>query len=70
MNKVYVYALAQKKTGSYFLLGAMVSEFRFFKRMKNTANLRKSCLLVFHTLLDIFIHLFACSFFFSLYHTA
>ena len=38
----------------------MVSEFRFFKKKKmkkkNTANLRKSCLPVFWTSYDIFIH--------------
>ena len=38
-------------------IGAMVSEFRFFKKKmkKNTANLRKSCLPVFWTSYDIFI---------------
>ena len=37
----------------------MVSEFRFFKKKKmkkNMDNLRKSCLPVFHTSCDIFIH--------------
>ena len=43
---------------NFRFVGAMVSEFRFFKKKmkkKNTANLRKSCLPVFQTSYDIFI---------------
>ena len=47
---------------NFRFIGAMVSEFRFFKKKKkkmkkkNTANLIKSCLPVFRTSYDIFIH--------------
>ena len=33
------------------------------------ANLKKSCLLEFHTLLDIFIHFFASCYFFHMFST-
>ena len=39
---------------NFRLTGAMVSEFRFFK--KKMANLRKTCLPVFRTSYDIFIY--------------
>ena len=39
---------------NFRFIGAMVSEFRFFK--KKMANFRKSCLPVFRTSYDIFIH--------------
>ena len=55
---------------NFRFIGAMVSEFRFFKRKKkkkkmkkkkkNMDNLRKSCLPVFRTSYDIFICFFAC----------
>ena len=53
VNKIYAYALARKKPGLHAkFIGAMVSEFRFFKHKKmkkNTANLRKLCFPVFWT---------------------
>ena len=59
---------------NFRFIGAMVSEFRFFKKKKkkkmkkkkkNMDNLRKSCLPVFRTSYDIFIHFFACCYFFT-----
>ena len=50
---------------NFRFIGAMVSEFCFFKRRKkkkNMANLRKSCLPVFRTSNDIFIFLHAVTF--------
>ena len=46
---------------NFRFIGAMVSEFRFVKKKKkmkkkNMANLIKSCLPVFRTSYDIFIH--------------
>ena len=43
---------------NFRFIGAMVSEFRFFKKKmkKKMANLIKSCLPVFRTSYDIFIH--------------
>ena len=48
---------------NFRFIGAMVSEFRFFKKkkkkkkkMKKKKNMRKSCLPVFRTSYDIFIH--------------
>ena len=52
---------------NFRFIGAMVSEFRFFKKKKkkmkkkkNMDNLIKSCLPVFWTSYDIFIHFSAC----------
>ena len=52
---------------NFRFIGAMVSEFRFFKKkkMKNMDNLIKLCLPVFRTSYDIFIHFFACCYFFT-----
>ena len=49
---------------NFRFIGVIISEFRFFKKKKkkmkkkNMANLRKSCLPVFRTSYDIFIHFF------------
>ena len=53
---------------NFRFIGATVSEFCFFKKkMKenNTENLRKSCLPVFCTLCDIFMHFLPCCYFFT-----
>ena len=56
---------------NFRFIGAIVSEFRFFKKKKKKkkmANLRKSCLPVFRTSYDIFIHFFACCYFLHVLH--
>ena len=62
---------------NFRFIGAMVSEFRFFKKKKKKKmkkkkkkkkkmdNLIKSCLPVFRTSYDIFIHFVACCYFFT-----
>ena len=61
---------------NFRFIGAMISEFRFFKKKKkkkmkkkkkkkNMDNLIKSCLPVFRTSYDIFILFFACCYFFT-----
>ena len=62
---------------NFRFIGAMVSEFRFFKKKKkkkkmkkkkkNMDNLIKSCLPVFRTSYDIFIHFFACCYYRTVY---
>ena len=44
MNKLYAYALARKKTGylqNFRVIGAMVSEICFFKKMKKKKKKKK-----------------------------
>ena len=65
---------------NFRFIGAMVSEFRFFKKKKkkkkkmkkkkkNMDNLRKSCLPVFRTSYDIFIHFFCMLLLFHMFST-
>ena len=61
---------------NFRFIGAMVSEFRFFKKKKkkmkkkkNMDNLIKSCLPVFRTSYDIFIHFFCMLLLFHMFST-
>ena len=57
---------------NFRFIGAMVSEFRFFKKkkkMKKKKNMDKSCLPVFHTSCDIFIHFFCMLLLFHMFST-